>query len=52
MCNLHGSMEAILTVRDNADAYVNSWLKAVSFVDLMNQRPFRWMKNVYVHVFG
>ena len=36
-------IKGILTVRDDPDAYVDSWLNAVPYVDYMKQRPFRWM---------
>jgi hypothetical protein len=42
------NIKAILTVRDNPDKYVDSWLVAAPFVDLMKQRPFCWMKTVQI----
>lgn len=42
------NIKAILTVRDNPDTYVDSWLVAAPFVDLMKQRPFCWMETVQV----
>lgn len=39
----HPEIKSILTVRDDPDAYVDSWLNAVPYVDYMKQRPFRWM---------
>lgn len=44
----HPEVKAILTVRDSPDQYVNSWLQAASFVDIMECIPFRWMPTVHV----
>eukprot|EP00729_Bicosta_minor_P001771 gene1771-14111_t len=41
----HPEVKAILTVRDSPDKYVDSWLKAAPFVDLMQQRPYTWMPS-------
>jgi hypothetical protein len=42
------NIKAILTVQDNPDTYVNSWLVAAPFIGLMKQRPFCWMETVQV----
>jgi hypothetical protein len=42
------NVKAILTVQDNPDKNVDSWLVAAPFVDLMKQRPFCWMETVQV----
>ena len=39
-------IKAILTVRDNADKYVDSWLVAAPFYEIMEKRPFVWMSTV------
>ncbi len=39
-------VKAILTVRDNPDKYVDSWLVAAPFLDIVKQRPFIWMETV------
>ena len=39
----HSEVKVILTVRDSADGYVDSWINAAPFVDLMQTRPFLWM---------
>lgn len=44
----HSEVKAILTVRDSPDQYVNSWLQAASFVDIMECIPFRLMPTVHV----
>ena len=38
-------MKIILTVRDNPEKYVNSWLAASKFIDILQLRPFCWMKH-------
>ena len=40
------NVKAILTVRDNADKYVDSWMAAAPFVDLMKVAPYKWMPTV------
>lgn len=42
----HPEVKAILTVRDNPDKYVDSWLLAAPFMSIMEKRPFRWMPTV------
>ena len=44
----HPEVKAILTIRDSPDQYVNSWLQAASFVDIIECIPFRWMPTVHV----
>ena len=39
-------IKAILTVRDTPDKYVDSWLGAARFYELMLCRPFTWMPTV------
>jgi len=39
-------VKAILTVRDNPDKYVKSWLVAAPFLEIIKQRPFTWMETV------
>ena len=39
-------MKAILTVRDNADKYVDSWLVAAPFIDVLRSAPFKWFPTV------
>lgn len=41
-------VKAILTVRDNPDKYVDSWLVAAPFVDILRQKPFSWLDTVDV----
>lgn len=42
----HPEVKAILTVRDNADKFVDSWLAAAPFIRTIEQRPFCWMDTV------
>eukprot|EP00580_Thalassiosira_gravida_P005143 CAMPEP_0201655104 /NCGR_PEP_ID=MMETSP0493-20130528/45838_1 /ASSEMBLY_ACC=CAM_ASM_000838 /TAXON_ID=420259 /ORGANISM="Thalassiosira gravida, Strain GMp14c1" /LENGTH=362 /DNA_ID=CAMNT_0048131681 /DNA_START=79 /DNA_END=1167 /DNA_ORIENTATION=+ len=42
----HPEVKGILTVRDDPDKYVDSWLVAAPFIDIMEQRPFKWMRTV------
>ena len=42
----HPEVKAILTVRDDPDKYVDSWLVAAPFVEILERRPFRWMATV------
>ena len=42
----HPEVKAILTVRDNADKYVDSWLAAAPFVEIIQKRPYCWMATV------
>ena len=42
----HPEVKAILTVRDNPDKYVNSWLAAAPFMNIIEQRPYCWMTSV------
>ena len=39
-------MKAILTVRDNADKYVDSWMVAAPFIDILRSAPFKWFPTV------
>ena len=39
-------VKAILTVRDNPNKYVDSWLVAAPFMEILKMPPFRWMKTV------
>ena len=39
-------VKAILTVRDNADQYVDSWLVAAPFIDILRSAPFKWFPTV------
>ena len=41
-------VKAILTVRDNADKYVDSWMVAAPFIDILRSAPFKWMPTVEV----
>ena len=42
----HKNVKAILTVRDNPDKYVDSWLSAAPFFDIVTKPPYIWMKTV------
>jgi len=42
----HPEIKAILTMRDNPDRYVDSWLLAAPFMKLMEKIPYRWMPTV------
>ena len=42
----HPEVKAILTVRDNPDKFVDSWLVAAPFMKVLEQRPFCWMPTV------
>jgi len=42
----HPEVKGILTVRDDPDKYVDSWLVAAPFIDIMEQKPFKWMRTV------
>ena len=42
----HPKIKAILTVQDNPDKYVDSWLVAAPFIDILEKRPFRWFETV------
>jgi len=42
----HPEVKAILTIRDNPDKYVDSWLLAAPFMKLMEKMPYRWMPTV------
>lgn len=42
----HEEVKAILTVRDTPEKYVESWLVAAPFVEMLDQIPFRWMPLV------
>lgn len=42
----HPEVKAILTVRDTPDKYVDSWLVAAPFVELLYKRPFCWLNTV------
>jgi len=39
-------VKAILTVRDNADKYVDSWMVAAPFIDILRSAPFKWFPTV------
>jgi len=39
-------VKAILTVRDSPDKYVDSWLVAAPFIDIVRQKPFCWLNTV------
>ena len=39
-------VKAILTVRDNADNYVDSWMVAAPFIDILRSAPFKWFPTV------
>ena len=39
-------VKVIHTVRDSADAYVESWLKTADYADIMQSLPFRLLKRV------
>ena len=39
-------VKAILTVRDNPDKYVDSWLVAAPFIEILRQKPFCWLNTV------
>ena len=39
----HPEVKTILTVRDNPDKYVDSWLAAVEFIDTLKRPPYCWM---------
>ena len=41
----HDEVKAILTVRDNADKYVDSWIVAAPFIDIVEQRPFSFFNT-------
>lgn len=41
-------VKAILTVRDNADKYVDSWMAAAPFIDILKSAPYKWMPTVEV----
>jgi len=41
----HPEIKVILTVRDNPDKYVDSWLWAAPFVEMLETAPFCWMKT-------
>jgi len=42
----HPEVKAILTVRDTPDKYVDSWLVAAPFIDMLYKRPFCWFSTV------
>lgn len=42
----HENVKAILTIRDNPDKYVDSWLSAAPFFEIVTKRPYTWMKTV------
>lgn len=42
------SVKFIHTVRDSADAYVESWLKTADFADILKRLPFRLFERVRV----
>jgi len=42
---VHPEVKVILTVRDSAEKYAESWLKAVTFIDIIERMPYRWMRN-------
>ena len=42
----HPEVKAILTVRDTPDKYVDSWLAAAPFIDIIQKRPYCWMGTV------
>ena len=42
----HENVKAILTIRDSPDRYVDSWLAAAPFFDIVTKRPYTWMKTV------
>jgi len=42
----HPEVKGILTVRDSPDKYVDSWLVAAPFIDIIQTRPFSWMGSV------
>lgn len=42
----HENIKAILTVRDNPDKYVDSWLVAAPFMEILERAPFCWMSTV------
>merc|ERR1740139_460550 len=44
----HPEIQAILTVRDRPEDYVESWLVAAPFVRLLERAPYRWMPTVQV----
>mmetsp|Transcript_51835 Transcript_51835/g.58756 ORF Transcript_51835/g.58756 Transcript_51835/m.58756 type:complete len:354 (-) Transcript_51835:173-1234(-) len=39
----HPDVKVILTVRDTPDAYVDSWLWAAPFIEMLQTAPFCWM---------
>jgi len=39
-------IKAILTIRDNPDKYVDSWLAAAPFMKILESPPYCWMKTV------
>ena len=43
---MHPEVKAILTVRDDPDKYVDSWLAAALFVEILKRPPFCWMATV------
>jgi len=42
----HPEVKGILTVRDDPDKYVDSWLVAAPFIDIVQRAPFKWMTTV------
>jgi len=42
----HAEVKGILTVRDDPDTYVDSWLVAAPFIDIVQRAPFKWMPTV------
>ena len=42
----HPEVKAILTVRDNPDKYVDSWLAAAPFIDILGKAPFSYFETV------
>lgn len=42
----HPEIKAILTVRDNPDKFVDSWLVAAPFIKILERPPFCWMETV------
>mmetsp|Transcript_17068 Transcript_17068/g.24027 ORF Transcript_17068/g.24027 Transcript_17068/m.24027 type:complete len:340 (+) Transcript_17068:78-1097(+) len=42
----HPEVKAILTVRDTPDKYVDSWMVAAPFIEIVEAAPFRWLETV------
>lgn len=42
----HEEVKGILTVRDTPDKYVDSWLAAAPFIDIVKRAPYCWIKTL------